>query len=53
MAIDNHLPWQYDEFKQVGTDYGDKAEVAIYDSSHADFRDMDAGVLATYICYRE
>ncbi|GAM10265.1 putative methyltransferase [Geobacter sp. OR-1] len=34
--------WQYDEFKQVGTDYSTKAEVAIYDSSHADFRDAEA-----------
>lgn len=39
----NHdLSWQYDEFKQVGTDYSSKAEVEIYDSSHADFRDMEA-----------
>lgn len=39
----NHdLSWRYDEFKQVGTDYSSKAEVEIYDSSHADFRDMEA-----------
>lgn len=39
----NHdFSWQYDEFKQVGTDYSSKAEVEIYDSSHADFRDMEA-----------
>ena len=34
--------WQYDEFKQVGTDYSSKTEVEHYDSSHADFRDMEA-----------
>lgn len=36
------ISWQYDEFKQVGTDYGNKAEVEIYDSSHADFRDIES-----------
>jgi len=36
------LSWQYDEFKQVGTDYGSEAEVEIYDSRHGDFRDLDA-----------
>lgn len=36
------IPWQYDEFKQVGTDYSSKAEVEIYDASHADFRDIKA-----------
>ncbi|MDP0500348.1 MAG: class I SAM-dependent methyltransferase [Verrucomicrobiota bacterium JB022] len=34
--------WRYDEFKQIGKDYGDPAEVAVYDSSHADFRDIAA-----------
>lgn len=34
--------WQYDEFAQIGTDYGSKAEVDVYDSSHADFRDIKA-----------
>lgn len=39
----DHTPfWQYDEFKQIGTDYGQKAEVDIYDSRHGDFRDMEA-----------
>jgi ubiquinone/menaquinone biosynthesis C-methylase UbiE len=33
--------WQYDEFEQVGTDYGSKSEVEIYDSSHSEFRDME------------
>lgn len=36
------ISWQYDEFRQVGTDYGNTAEVAIYDASHADFRDVAA-----------
>lgn len=35
-------PWRYDEFKQVGRDYGAPAEVEVYDSSHADFRDIAA-----------
>jgi putative AdoMet-dependent methyltransferase len=35
-------PWQYDEFQQVGRDYGNPAEVEIYDSTHADFRDIEA-----------
>lgn len=38
--------WQYDEFQQVGTDYGSKAEVDIYDSSHSDFRDLGAENIA-------
>ena len=37
--------WQYDEFQQVGTDYADAAEVAKYDSRHADFRNMEAEAL--------
>lgn len=39
--MDHKIPWQYDEFKQVGTDYGSKDEVDIYDSRHADFRDIE------------
>lgn len=35
-------PWQYDEFKQVGTDYDDPKQVEAYDSRHAQFRDVDA-----------
>ena len=35
-------PWHYDEFRQVGRDYGNPAEVGIYDSTHADFRDVEA-----------
>jgi putative AdoMet-dependent methyltransferase len=39
----NHdLSWRYDEFKQIGKDYSSKAEVDIYDSSHADFRNIEA-----------
>ena len=36
--------WRYDEFQQVGRDYGNgnPAEVEIYDSTHADFRDVEA-----------
>jgi ubiquinone/menaquinone biosynthesis C-methylase UbiE len=36
-----HSSWQYDEFKQVGKDYSMPTEVEIYDSSHADFRDLE------------
>ncbi|WP_019502026.1 class I SAM-dependent methyltransferase [Pseudanabaena sp. PCC 6802] len=42
LKMRNHISWQYDEFKQVGRDYGSKAEVDVYDSSHADFRDIEA-----------
>jgi ubiquinone/menaquinone biosynthesis C-methylase UbiE len=38
----SNLSWQYDEFKQVGRDYGSQSEADIYDSSHADFRDIRA-----------
>jgi ubiquinone/menaquinone biosynthesis C-methylase UbiE len=41
-TMNDSFSWQYDEFKQVGTDYGSKTEVEIYDSSHSDFRDMEA-----------
>lgn len=34
--------WIYDEFRQVGKDYGLDAEAGAYDSSHADFRDVEA-----------
>lgn len=47
MKMNYSFTWQYDEFKQVGTDYGSKAEVEIYDSSHADFRDMEAESIKT------
>lgn len=38
----SHSSWQYDEFKPVGRDYGSQPEVDVYDSSHADFRDIKA-----------
>jgi len=41
----NNLTWQYDEFKQIGTDYSKKAEVEIYDASHSTFRDMKSEAL--------
>lgn len=34
--------WQYNEFQQVGRDYGNPAEVETYDSTHAAFRDVEA-----------
>ena len=33
--------WQYDEFRQVGVDYGNQEEIEAYDSRHAQFRDID------------
>lgn len=36
--MSDYSDWQYDEFRQVGKDYGDPAEVELYDPSHADFR---------------
>ncbi|KAF0093144.1 MAG: methylase [Puniceicoccaceae bacterium 5H] len=36
------ISWCYDEFKQIGKDYGSAEEVDVYDSSHADFRDIRA-----------
>ncbi|WPR75991.1 hypothetical protein [Algoriphagus sp. NG3] len=32
--------WRYNEFKQVGKDYSSEEEVNVYESSHADFRDI-------------
>ncbi len=34
--------WQYDEFKYVGKDYSNPAEVAAYDARHRQFRDLEA-----------
>jgi ubiquinone/menaquinone biosynthesis C-methylase UbiE len=34
--------WQWDEMRQVGTDYADMAEIAAYDARMADFRDVAA-----------
>jgi len=42
MKMNHCFSWQYDEFNQVGTDYSSKAEVEIYDASHADFRNIEA-----------
>ncbi|AFY60813.1 class I SAM-dependent methyltransferase [Synechococcus sp. PCC 6312] len=38
----SNISWQYNEFKQVGRDYGNQSEVDVYDTSHADFRDIKA-----------
>ena len=40
--MDQEIVWQYDEFKQIGKDYGSQSEVEVYDSSHATFRDLEA-----------
>ncbi|MBO0356054.1 methyltransferase domain-containing protein [Muricauda ruestringensis] len=32
--------WFLDEFKQIGKDYADQSEVDVYESSHAQFRDI-------------
>jgi hypothetical protein len=32
MTVKCSLSWQYDELQQVGTDYGNKAKVDIYDT---------------------
>jgi putative AdoMet-dependent methyltransferase len=38
----NRYPaWQYDEFRQIGTDYGSLAEVEAYDARHAKFRNVE------------
>lgn len=34
------MGWSYDEFRQVGRDYTSAEEVAIYDETHARFRDV-------------
>ena len=40
--MNNDPTWQYNEFKQTGKNYNAQTEVDIYDSSHADFRDIEA-----------
>jgi ubiquinone/menaquinone biosynthesis C-methylase UbiE len=40
--MESFTVWQYNEFKQVGKDYSLPAEVEVYDSSHGDFRDIEA-----------
>ena len=42
MTTEKKIAWQYDEFQQVGTDYGDMSEVDKYESRHSNFRDMEA-----------
>lgn len=39
--------WRYNEFEQIGKDYGRAEEVERYDSSHRDFRDVDEENRAT------
>lgn len=42
--------WQWDEMRQIGTDYADTDEVGVYDKRMASFRDVDAenaGILDT------
>lgn len=34
--------WCWDEFQQIGKDYTQPEEVDVYDSSHSDFRDVEA-----------
>lgn len=36
-----HPSWRYNEFRQVGRDYGDRRQVESYDSRHSLFRDID------------
>jgi putative AdoMet-dependent methyltransferase len=43
------MTWQFDESQSVGRDYSDPAEVSVYDSSHADFRDIEAEAKAALI----
>ncbi|MBK1876419.1 class I SAM-dependent methyltransferase [Pelagicoccus mobilis] len=37
-----YAEWRYDEYRQVGKDYGQPEEAEAYDKSHAQFRDVDA-----------
>ena len=46
--MNSTFPWQYNEFKQVGRDYSSQAEVDVYDSSHAKFRDLKAEFNRTF-----
>ena len=38
--MNENCNWKYDEFKQVGKDYSDEDEVKVYESSHANFRNI-------------
>jgi putative AdoMet-dependent methyltransferase len=46
MKMKDYPSWQYDEFKQIGKDYSLPTEVAVYDASHGDFRDIEQESLA-------
>ncbi|MEM9446700.1 MAG: class I SAM-dependent methyltransferase [Verrucomicrobiota bacterium] len=39
--MQSDMTWQYDEFKQVGKDYGKQSEVDAYEPSHSRFRDIE------------
>jgi len=45
--------FQYDEFRQVGTDYANPDEVAVYEEQHARFRDFDAETAAERVDIQE
>ncbi len=36
------MNWMWNEFRQTGRNYSDPEEVARYDKTHADFRDIEA-----------
>lgn len=38
--------WQFNEFRPPGRDYGREQEVAIYDETHSDFRDLEGEAVA-------
>ncbi|MBU0480324.1 MAG: methyltransferase domain-containing protein [Proteobacteria bacterium] len=40
MTKKNKITWEYNEFAQVGKDYGKAEEVAEFESRHSDFRDL-------------
>lgn len=42
MNQNSDITWLYDEYEQVGTDYGKQSEVDVYDARHGDFRDTEA-----------
>jgi len=39
--MDDERTWRYDEFRQIGTDYGSETEVDIYEARHATFRNSE------------
>ncbi len=41
MSMKDRITWLYNEFNQVGKDYGMPDEVELYDSSHSTFRDIE------------